>query len=102
MRAGQGARPVQSVPLALRRAGGHVKPDARLLLQSADDAEEVARLRVAARAEHADQAFGGRAGGLRELLEADGGLDVIAQDGFAGVDVAGQQGVDAFLGRMSQ
>ena len=70
--------------------------DPGLLLQIADDAEEVARLRIAARAEHADQALGGRVGRLAELFEADGRLDVVAQDRLAGVDVAGQHRVDAF------
>ncbi len=44
--------------------------DAGLLLQIADDAEQVAGLRIAARAEHADQAFGRRGGRLAELFEA--------------------------------
>jgi hypothetical protein len=50
----------------------------------ADDAKEVAGLRVALGAEHADEAFGLGAGGGAELFEADGGLDVVPQEGFAG------------------
>jgi hypothetical protein len=49
------------------------------LLQVADDAEEVAGLRIAARAEHADEALRLRAGRLAKLLEADGRFDVIAR-----------------------
>jgi hypothetical protein len=66
------------------------------LLQVADDAEEVTRLRIAARAEHADEALRLRAGRLTKLLEADRRLDVVAQDRLAGVDIAGEHGVDAF------
>ena len=40
--------------------------------------------------------FGRRAGRLAELLEADRRLDVVAQDRLAGVDIAGEHGVDAF------
>src|SRR6516164_7649431 len=67
---------------------------AGLLLQVAEHAEEVARLRVAARPEHADQALGRCRGRRAQLLEADRGLDVVAQDSLAGVDIAGQHGVD--------
>jgi len=72
-------------------------PHARLNIDRGRDnrpAEEVARLRIAARAEHADQAFGGRVGRLAELFEADRRLDGVAQDRLAGLDVAGQHRVD--------
>ena len=62
--------------------------DAGLFLQVADDAEEVAGQRIAARAEHADEALRLRAGRLAQLLEADRRLDVVAQDRLAGVDIA--------------
>jgi hypothetical protein len=65
-----------------------VELDAGLFLQVADDAEEVAGLRIAARAEHANEALRLRAGRLAKLLEADRRLDVVAQDGLAGVDIA--------------
>jgi hypothetical protein len=41
-------------------------------------------LRIAARAEHADEAFRRRAGRFAELLETDRRLDVVAQDRLAG------------------
>jgi hypothetical protein len=44
--------------------------DAGLFLQVADDAEEIAGLWIAARAEHADEAFRLRAGRFAKLLEA--------------------------------
>jgi hypothetical protein len=56
------------------------------LLQIADHAEQVLRLRIPACAEHADQALRRRAGRLAELLEADRRLDVVAQDGLAGLE----------------
>src|SRR5271165_2811392 len=69
---------------------------ARLFLQITDDAEEIARLRIAARTEHADQALSRRVSRLAELLEANRRLDVVAQDRLAGLDIARQHGVDAF------
>ena len=63
--------------------------DAGLLLRVADDAEEIAALRIAARAEHADEALRLRPRRLAKLLEADRRLDVVAQNRLAGVDIAG-------------
>jgi hypothetical protein len=40
-------------------------------LQVADHGEQVARLRIAARLEHAHQALGRRASGATEFLETD-------------------------------
>jgi hypothetical protein len=73
---------------ALPRPLPDVELDAGLFLQVADDAEEIAGLRIAARAEHANEALRLRAGRLAKLLEADRRLDVVAQDGLAGVDIA--------------
>src|SRR3990172_3962222 len=61
---------------SLRR---HAQLQAGALLQVADDAEQILRLRIATRAEHADQALGRRADRLGKPLEADRGLDVVAQ-----------------------
>jgi hypothetical protein len=69
--------------------------DAGSFLQVADHAEQVASLRIAPRAEHADQTLGLRTGRFAELLEADRCFDVTAQDRFAGVDVASEHRVDA-------
>jgi len=55
-----------------------MKFDPGCLLQVPDDPEEVARLRVAARLEHAGQAFGGRFRRLPEFFEAGGRLDIVA------------------------
>jgi hypothetical protein len=70
--------------------------DAGLFLQVADDAEQVAGLRIAARAEHADEALRLGAGRLAQLLETDRRLDVVAQDRLADVAIAGKHAVDAF------
>ena len=45
----------------------HAQVHAGLLLQIADEGEEIFRLRIAARAEHADRALGRRAGRLTVL-----------------------------------
>jgi hypothetical protein len=70
--------------------------EACLLLKVADHTEQISRLRIAARSEHADQTFGLRAGFGTEPFKADCRLDVVAQNGFAGIDVASEHGVDAF------
>jgi hypothetical protein len=62
---------------------------AGLLLQVTDDAEEVAGVRITARAQHADDAFRRCASRRAELLEADRRLDVVAQNRFACIDIAG-------------
>jgi hypothetical protein len=68
-----------------------VELDAGLFLHIADDAKEVAGLRIAARSEHADEALRLGAGRLAQFLEADRRFDVVAQDRLAGVDIAGEQ-----------
>lgn len=80
----------------VRQLRRHPQMQAGRFLQIADDGEEIPRLRIAARAEHADQALGRRAGRLGELLEADGRLDGVAQQQLSGLDVAAQHGLDAF------
>src|SRR5882757_7941098 len=76
---------------------GHSQTESVALLQIADDAEQIARLRVAARPEHADQALRRGAQRAAQLLEALGCLDVVTQDGLAGVDIAREHRLDRFL-----
>jgi len=83
-------------PVRLSRSRHHVKFDPGALLQIGQHIEQIAGLRIAAGAEHADEALGLGAGGLAQLLEADRRLDVIAQDRLAGVDVAGEHCIDSF------
>ena len=63
--------------------------DAFVLLNVADDLEQVAGLGVARRSEHSHEALGLFAGEGCELLESDGGVDVVAQEDLAGVGVSG-------------
>jgi hypothetical protein len=65
-------------------------------MRSIVEAEEVAGLRIATRAEHANEALRLRAGRLAQFLEDNRRLDIVAQDRLAGVDIAGEHGVDAF------
>src|SRR5947207_13464530 len=81
---------------SLLALAGHAQAEPVALLQIADDAEQIARLRVAARPEHADQALGRGAQFAAELLEAVSRLDVVPQDGLARPDVPRQLGVDGF------
>ena len=55
--------------------------------------EEGAGLGVAAGAEDAHEGLGGVAEGGGERDEADGPVDVHAEDGFGGDEVAGEEGV---------
>lgn len=68
-----------------------------MALQMADDGEQVARLWVTGRAEHADQALGRRPGLRAKPFEADRCLDVVTQNRLAAIYVAGKHGLDAFL-----
>lgn len=70
--------------------------DASLLLQVADHAEKVPRLRIAARAEHANEALGRRVRRFAQLLKADRRLDVVAQDRLPGVHIPGKHRLNAF------
>src|SRR5215831_8677346 len=73
----------------------HAELHARSLLQIADHAEKILGLRVTAGPEHADQAFGRRASCGPEFFEADGRLDVVAQDRLSGLQVTGEHRIDS-------
>ncbi len=66
------------------------------LLKVSDDLEEIPRLRVSFRREHAHEDFGRTFQIAAELDEADCAVDVIAQDGLAGLNIAGEQASDRF------
>jgi hypothetical protein len=70
--------------------------DTGLLLEIANDVKEIACLRIAAGTEHPDETLGLGAGSPAEFLEAHGRLDVVAQDRFAGINVASQHQVNPF------
>ena len=65
-------------------------------LQVGDDFEEVFRLGIAGGAEHAHEDLGGTAEILAQLHKADRAVDVLAEDGFSGVDIAGDHAADGF------
>ena len=69
-------------------------------LQVADDFEEVARLWVALRAEHTHQALRRPTRQATQLLESDGGIDVVAQYRLARVEVSDQQTLDPFTQKL--
>jgi hypothetical protein len=48
-------------------------------------------LGLPARTEHTHEALRRRTGRRTELLESDGGIDEVAEHGFAGFDVTGQE-----------
>jgi hypothetical protein len=64
---------------------------ARDPLQLPQYGEQIAGPRIASWAKHAHEALSRRSRGLRKRFEPDGGVDVIAQDGLAGLDVPGQE-----------
>ena len=86
---------VLSVPIVTHGCDGEA--EAFSLLKVSQDFEEVAGLRVAARAEHAHQALRRLVDGGGEFLEALRGVDVVAQHRLAGIDVAREERVDRFL-----
>src|SRR5207244_1264284 len=71
-----------------------MQPHPRFLLQGAHDAEEILGARVAVRGEHSVQAFAGLLDLRGQLLEADRGVDQIAQNGLARGRVASEIRID--------
>src|SRR5438094_8519743 len=71
-----------------------MQPHPRFLLQGAHDAEEILGARVAVRGEHSVQAFAGLLDLRGQLLEADRGVDQIAQNGLARDRVAPEIRID--------
>ena len=77
--------------------GVHFELDALVLLDPADDLEQVAGVRIARRSEHAHQTLGRLVREGAKLLEPDCGVDVVTQYDLAGIDVPCKQALDAFL-----
>src|ERR1700722_3720644 len=73
-----------------------MKFDPRLFLQIPDDPEEITRLRVSTRPEHANKAFRWGAGRGAESLKAHGRLDVVTENGLTGLDVSREHRIDSF------
>src|SRR5215469_1509453 len=64
---------------------------ARDPLQLPQYSEQIAGARITPWAQHAHEALGRRSRGFGERFEPDGGVDVIAQDRLAGLEVPGQE-----------
>lgn len=58
--------------------------------------EQIARLRVPGRAEHAHQTFCGSFRDATELLKPDCRVDVVAQNRFSLIEISGQERLHAF------
>ena len=83
------------VPTSGRRRC-NVKFNAGLLLKIANDVEKIARLGVAAGAEHTDQALGLSADRPAEFLETYRRLYVVPQDNLSRLHIASQHQVYTF------
>jgi len=77
-------------------ASCNVQLDAGMLLQMAENLKEVVSIRVALWSEHADQTFRRSADALAERRKANRRLDIVAQNGFPGLHVAGEHCLHAF------
>src|SRR5208282_877793 len=66
------------------------------LLQIGHDLEQVSCLWIALGTEHAHQALGRPTRNRAECFETDRRVDVVAQHGLAGLDVAGEKALDPF------
>lgn len=82
--------------LASGAAGADFEAHPLLHLQVRQDAEQVLGRGVAVGAKHAHQAGGRNRGGLFQLLESYGGVDVVAQDRAARLFVAGEHEFNGF------
>ena len=75
----------------------YFKLDAFVLLDAADDFEQVSSVGIASRPEHSHEALGRLVGKGAKLLEPHGGVDVVTQHDLARIDIPGKQTFDAFL-----
>jgi hypothetical protein len=74
----------------------NLKANAFPALQKTDDLEEILNSRIAGRPQHSQQTLGRNVRCLGDFGKADGRIDVITQDGFAGRGIAGKQVLDPF------
>lgn len=70
------------------------------LLQKGHNLEQIIRARIARGSEHAHKALRGNVGRLGEFCEADGRVDVVAENGLRGRDVAAEHAFDAFAQKL--
>lgn len=74
----------------------HFEPDPLALLEPGDDVEEVPRLRIAIRPEHAHEALRRFSGECAQGLEAERRVDEIAQGRLGRFHFAREEAFDAF------
>jgi hypothetical protein len=77
-----------------------VKAHACATLKETHNFEEIGRARVAGRTEHAHEAFRRDVRGLGESGEANGCVDVVAQNCLRESDLTGQHGFEALKSRV--
>src|ERR1019366_4620768 len=65
-------------------------------LQESDDVEEILRLGIPIRAEHAHQTFRGALDCFTKFAESDCRVDTVAQHRFPGIDIAREKCLDSF------
>src|SRR5438477_2481089 len=75
----------------LSRSSSNLKADSLPALKILDNLEQVARLRVAQGPEHSHQALGRMLCRFREFSEAEGCVNVVSKDCFAGLDVSANE-----------
>jgi hypothetical protein len=85
------------IPFEPLAYGANLEVHPLAFLEMSDDLEQVAGLRISAGPEHTHETLGGFSCEDRQFLEADRGVDVIAQHRPSGIDIAGQQTRHAFL-----
>src|SRR5262245_4385071 len=77
-------------------AEGQLEVKSLCSLEVVDDLEEIARLRVATRTQHAHQALRGPFCAATKLLESDRRVDVVAKYCLPSVDIPREKALDTF------
>jgi hypothetical protein len=80
----------------LRAGGLNFEADAFAVLEEADDLEEIVRARITPRSQHSHQTLGWNARRFGKIAEAQGCVNVIAQDGLRRGYVAREHGFNSF------
>ena len=74
--------------------GRYLQLDALRFLEGFDNGEQACGGWIAARTEHALQALRGDLRCLLQTFKGNAGVDIVAQDGLAGVEIAGEKVID--------
>jgi hypothetical protein len=79
---------------------GKLHMEASGLLQTCYYLEEITRLGISFRAKHAHEALCGFGGKTAQLFKAYRGVNVITQNGFAGLELSGEKTFNAFAQKL--